>query len=223
MMGCLVRAAWLPLALLTLAMPARAVDGTFKVTEKWSVTLTYSGFGPRTIAGSNGSAANRPARSWSRTAITGSTMPPAYHWSEGDLDLMGRQISGGSGGYSISGGLVFGPAYGQKAYGLVFLGAFVVKVPLVDGEVPVFTGMTSMPARAAASRPSVGWGHDWGEAASQRLLDRDANDCGRLDRPHSNHRQPPGEWHGVTQPGRRLLTVARPTRLPRNPGKTICF
>ncbi len=137
--GCLNRAAWLSLAILTLTMPAKAVvNGTFKVTENWSVTLTYKGFGPNNYSGVKHFSGQKTGTIVVANGHYLLKNATGMHLSGGTSDLMDRSIYEDRGSYSISGGFVFGPAYGRKAYGLVFAGAFMVKVPLIDGEVPVF-------------------------------------------------------------------------------------
>ena len=130
------RAAWLSLAILTLAVPAKALDGTFKVTERWSVTVTYRSVGPTHWSGVKRFGGRQ----------TGTLVVSDGHYllnNASGMDLaddrydqfLDRWIYNDSQGYSISGGPAFVPVSERNGYLLVFLGAFVVKVPLLySGE-----------------------------------------------------------------------------------------
>ena len=115
------------------------VDGTFTVTEEWSVTLEYTDFadtftGTKHFEGTQSGTvhvSNGQFQIIDRTGIAWSA--PGQNQS-----LKSRSVSMNGGNYSIRGGYVFAPGFGTKAYGLVFGGCFAVKVPLVDGEVPAF-------------------------------------------------------------------------------------
>ncbi|MBI3414509.1 MAG: immunoglobulin domain-containing protein [Verrucomicrobia bacterium] len=120
--------------------PALAIDGTFTVTETWKVKLTYSHWGDQNYSGvqqfSGTQVGKIVVNGGSYVVLDQSNLPV------GGLDssLTSRTISPNVGGYSISGGYVFGAAFDATAHGIVFLGCFVVSVPLIDGEVPVFSG-----------------------------------------------------------------------------------
>ena len=111
------------------------VDGTFTVTEEWSVTLEYTDFadtftGTKHFEGTQSGTvhvSNGQFQIIDRTGIAWSA--PGQNQS-----LKSRSVSMNGGNYSIRGGYVFAPGFGTKAYGLVFGGCFAVKVPLVDGR-----------------------------------------------------------------------------------------
>ncbi len=137
---------------------AIAVDGTFDVTEAWRVTLTYDHFG---------------GKDYSAVKTYSGTEHGTIAVQDGHYDLINhsgiqlgsqvsslirRTLSATGGGYQISGSYPFGPGYGATAYGICFLGGFVVKVPLVDGEVPAFYDYDSFYATGPSLSMLLGYG-----------------------------------------------------------------
>jgi uncharacterized repeat protein (TIGR02543 family) len=124
---------------LLVVFPCHAqIDGLYNVTETWTVTLVYDDWagsfsGTRQYSGTTSgtiSINNGSYRLIDRTGVG---------WDAPRRDsLLSRQINGFGTSYEIYGDYPFAPAYGSSAWGILFLGFFVVKVPLVDGEVPAF-------------------------------------------------------------------------------------
>lgn len=122
---------------LLLVEPAWALDGVFTVTEDWSVTLEYDNFAGGRFTGvkhfsgrETGTLVihNGDYKLINRTGLQ----------IQGNDRLLARSIDCFGDSCSIDGYYAFGPGYNARAYGILFLGCFVVKVPLVDGEVPIF-------------------------------------------------------------------------------------
>jgi hypothetical protein len=115
---------------------AQTVSGTYRVTESWVVTLEYDHFagytGTKHFSGKQTGTLVITDGAYKLINQTGVTI------SSMNASLLSRTIYSYYGGAGISGDYPFAPAYGAGAYGLVFLGCFAVKVPLVDGEIPVF-------------------------------------------------------------------------------------
>jgi hypothetical protein len=115
-----------------------AVEGTFNVTEAWRVTLTYENFGRgytgvKVFSGTQqGTIAVNEEGHYDLIDRTG------VRWGSTRQDLTARWLYQGGGFYYVSGNYPFAPAFGLQSYGIVFLGCFIVKVPLVGGEVPAF-------------------------------------------------------------------------------------
>ncbi len=132
------------------ARAAVAVDGTFNMVETYSVTFNYDNFansytGTKTFSGRTSGKVTIQNGTYSLVNKTGLQLAGL---SSG---LTERMMTEDAGTYSINGGHVFAPGYAAKAYGILFLGAFIVKVPLVDGEVPAFFSSESY----AGSGPST--------------------------------------------------------------------
>ncbi|NOS70319.1 MAG: hypothetical protein HOP33_10355 [Verrucomicrobia bacterium] len=118
---------------------AQLLDGTYNVSESWTVTLDYSGFADPPFTGT---------RTFSGTQ-TGTIIVNNGHyalidkiglqWTAPGSSYTNRTISLNGGVYRISSSTyALAPAYGSKAYMLAFMGCFAVKVALIDGEVPAF-------------------------------------------------------------------------------------
>jgi hypothetical protein len=117
--------------------PAHAVDGTFTVTEEWSVTLEYDQFGNHGFTGTR----QFSGRETGTLIITGDTYTLINRTGfqiQVDPEIKERSIYCPGASCSINGDFAFAPAFGARAYGVLFLGCFMVKVPLIDGEVPAF-------------------------------------------------------------------------------------
>ena len=124
----------LSVAILLMATPTLAVDGTFTATESWSVTLDYSNWGDSYTGTQHFSG----TQSGTIVIVDGNYTlldRSGVAWASPGLDLKSRSISGDATSYRISGNYIFGPGFSR---GIVFLGAFVVSVPLVVGEPPLF-------------------------------------------------------------------------------------
>src|SRR5262245_40602984 len=111
---------------------AGAAEDTFEVVETWSVTLAYrdwgGGFtGTRLFSG----------RETGRVTVRDRTYLLAnrvgHHLVGVDPTLTKRAIVPNGDGYSIYGSNVFAPVLGATTHAIVFLGAFMLSVPLVDG------------------------------------------------------------------------------------------
>jgi len=114
-----------------------ALDGAFKASETWSVTLEYSDYGTgftgtKNFTGTQTGTIIITADQYTLLDKSG------VHWSAPGEDLTSRSIYYSGNSYSVSGSYVFAPAFGSSARGIVFLGGFVVSVPLLDGEIPAF-------------------------------------------------------------------------------------
>jgi hypothetical protein len=129
----------LSLIMVLWASAAGAVTGTFRVTETWSARLEYNRFGrdrftgTRTFSGTQSGTIRIVDGRYQILDRAG------IDWSSPGRDLKRRTLTLDEFSHCIDGDYPFAPVFGAQAYGLVFLGCFAVKVPLVDGEVPVFT------------------------------------------------------------------------------------
>jgi hypothetical protein len=127
---------------------ADAADVTYEVVESWSVTLTYQDWGGGEAEG-EGFTGTRTfsGREVGRvTARSGSYLlvnRVGHHLAGVDPALTKRAIIETGGQFSISGSNVFAPAFGATTHAIVFLGAFMLSVPLVDGDVPSFNAFES--------------------------------------------------------------------------------
>lgn len=117
--------------------PGIAVDGTYTVTESWSATLQYSHWadGISTTKYYSGTQSGTLVISAGNYHLIDRSGVP---WASPGRDLTKRSIYDSGFGCSVSGSYVFGAAFGADAHGILFLGGFVVSVPLIDGEVPIF-------------------------------------------------------------------------------------
>jgi hypothetical protein len=116
---------------------SQAADVTYNAVERWSVTLEYEDFadGVTKSVTSTGTATGKiTVRNDSYTLLNKS----GVQLGGIDADIITRYIYPSGNNYSISGDYVFAPAYGANARGILFLGAFIVSVPFIDGEVPAF-------------------------------------------------------------------------------------
>lgn len=129
---------------------ALAVDGTFTVTEDWVVKLTYSGWGDQNFSGTrqyNGrqtgtiNVVNGDYRLIDQTGIPGGTL----------IEYADRGIGEFGQTFRITGDRVMPHlAAGASLFGIVYLGGFIVKVPLVDGEIPTFSQTSSFSASGSS-------------------------------------------------------------------------
>jgi formylglycine-generating enzyme len=155
------------LGLLAGIAPARAIDGTFNVTETWSATLTYSGWGDqnfsgtRQFSGSQSAAivvANGNFELIDRTSIAHE--PPAGGGRSRTLNFSGGQ-------FTISGGRVMPYILGgQTLSGVIYLGQFAVTIPLVDGQIPTFHNFTAFSSSGASLSSLSGSGSMTGPSLS---------------------------------------------------------
>lgn len=134
--GLVALAVWLLVH--PLVARAAAINGTFNVVESWTVTLTYTGWGDGNIhktVTSRGTSSgvitvvNSIYQCLDKTGIPGGA--PAEYGR--------RTLSESNGTYHLEGGRVM-PVIGAGStlFGLVYAGAFIVKVDLIDGEIPIF-------------------------------------------------------------------------------------
>jgi hypothetical protein len=125
-------------ALFMLALPARAIDGVFTVVEDWSVRIQYYEFGRDDYSGSKRFHGRQTGTVVIRDGHYRLTNRTGLQFGSED-DLLERTITTDPdfGGFYIEGGEPFLAAPG-RAYGIIFLGCFAVKVPLLAGEVPPF-------------------------------------------------------------------------------------
>jgi Immunoglobulin domain len=124
---------------------AFAIYGTFTVTESWTATLTYSQWGDQNYSGTKQFSGTQSG-TIDVAAGGGFTMldqsgiphdPPAGAGRTRTLNFDGSQ-------YRVNGDKVMPYLLaGVSLYGILYLGEFVVNVPLVDGEIPVFYNYTS--------------------------------------------------------------------------------
>jgi len=126
-------------------------SGTYHVTENWRVTLEYNEFGDNGYSGTKVFSGTQTGTLVIENGSYTLVNKTGFRFSGGDSYLLDREIEGDPSAYYISGSYAFGPAYGASAKGIVFLGAFVVSVPLLDGEIPVFTGYDYFAAHGPAS------------------------------------------------------------------------
>jgi hypothetical protein len=120
-------------------LPCRgdALGVTYDAVETWSVTLNYRDWG-------NGFTGTRSfnGREVGRVTVRDGTYTLAnkvgHHLTGLDSALTRRNVIQSDGVFSISGGDVFAPAFGVTTHAIVLLGAFIVSVPLIDGDVPTF-------------------------------------------------------------------------------------
>jgi hypothetical protein len=128
---------------------ACAVEGTFDAVETWSVTLSYrdwNGFtGTREFTG------QERGRIFIRDGVYTLANKVGHHLSGVNLALIKREIASDGNQYSIQGGDVIAPVLGAPASAAVFLGAFIVSVPLLDGEIPTFEGVEPYAASGEAA------------------------------------------------------------------------
>jgi hypothetical protein len=101
--------------------------------ESWSVVLDYSDWagtfnGTRRSSGKQSGTIS--VRGGSFEAIDRS----GVGWVYPGRNLKSRSLSWNGVSYSLEGNYAFVPAFGATAHGIVFVGCFVVSVPLVDGE-----------------------------------------------------------------------------------------
>ncbi len=145
-------------SMLGAGVPGRALDGTFNVTEDWKVTLSYSHWGDQDYSGTktvSGTQTGKIIMTNGRYQLVDKAGIPGG----APADEAGRVLSATSSGYSISGGKVMPAlAAGSSLYGLVYLGAFIVKVPIIDGEIPTFTGYTPYGADGDTLQALAGFG-----------------------------------------------------------------
>lgn len=138
---------------------AQQMDGTYNVTEKWTVTLQYDRFGANNFIGTktfSGTETGQIVVNNGQYKIIDRT---GIAWSYPGRDLKARSISDYGYAFHVSGDYVFAPGYGVSAYGLVFMGCFAKKVPLIDGEVPVFTSYKRYSADGSALSSVTGGGY----------------------------------------------------------------
>lgn len=119
-------------------------SGTFTVTETWSATLTYSHWGDQDYTGTkkfSGTQTGTIAVSGNNFTMLDKTGIPH---SPPDGTSRSRTIFGGSNGFSINGDKVMPYILaGANLNGIFYLSAFMVRVPIVDGEIPVFNNYTA--------------------------------------------------------------------------------
>ena len=137
---------------------ALAIDGTFTVTEKWTVKLTYSHWADRNYSGVKQYSGTQTGKivvnGGGYVLLDQSNLPVGGLGSS----LTDRSIFDSGSGYSISGGYVFGAAFDATAHGIVFLGCFVVSVPLIDGEFPAFSAFDRYSASGSSLTAIAGSG-----------------------------------------------------------------
>jgi hypothetical protein len=124
------------LSVILLPLSAAAVDGTYTVTERWTVTIEYDRF-----EGFTGTKVYRGTQTGTIRVVNGRYVAldrSGVAWASPGRNLKGRSMYYDGFSYHISGDFVFAPAYGQTVRGIVFLGAFVVSVPFRDGHIPAF-------------------------------------------------------------------------------------
>lgn len=129
------------LALLTLVWPSlgdAAINGSFPVTESYTVTLTYRNWGSsslnatRTYTGTlNGTLA---VNNNTFTLIDSTGLPGGVAATGASAS---RTISGSAGSYSISGdNFVLRPVAGAEIYGIIFLSHFTISVVIEPDQLP---------------------------------------------------------------------------------------
>jgi hypothetical protein len=115
------------------------LDGTFSVTESWTATLTYTGWGDQNYRGTKKFTGTQKGT----IVVSGDTFTlldqtKLAHEAPDGVSTT-RRLRFDRGGYSIDGGKVMPYILaGRDLYGVIYLGAFMVKVSLVDGEIPIF-------------------------------------------------------------------------------------
>lgn len=138
------RPAWRALALLSLVCTIRvlALDGTFTVTESWSATLTYTNWGGQFYAGTQHFSGTQTGaivvsnNNYTLIDQTGVPNTPPGGPPKRTIQFDGSQ-------YTMGGGKVMPYILaGVNLYGVLYLNGFMVRVPLVDGEIPTFNKYT---------------------------------------------------------------------------------
>jgi hypothetical protein len=178
------------LGFLVAAACAQSVDGTYKATETWSATLTYWHFGSPPATGPRVSSGTQTGTIVITNGQYTTVDQSGVSWDSGGLDLKSRTCYWDGFNYEISGSYVFAPVYGSTAKGLVFLGCFVVSVPLVDGEVPIFWDYDEYSANGTSLSAIAGGGDMIGDkltvtVSSTVSLQKAVGPPTILEQPHS--------------------------------------